>query len=411
MVPVTLGFLNKTEYGLWLTIFAFLNWSNVFDLGINNGLKSKLIYAFSKGDMHLAKREISTTYSIMLVFAMLLIFCFLVASYFINWNAVFDYPQGTNLKLIVVLPMVLFLLKLYTDIIYAVLLADQRTGLFNFLYLLINVFSLLGVYLLSKLEVTEKLLTIAILLSVIPLAVSIVCNVYFFSSSYRSIRPTFLKFDASLIKSTISQGLKFFIIQLAVLVLLSTDNFIIIHLFSPADVTNYGICYKFFTLFTLGWTTIILPYWSAFGDAFYRSEIEWIKRTVRKLILLWVALNLLLAVTLLFINPIYILWVGNTVTIPYSLSIATAVFISIFSLSNIFNYFINGIGKIQVSLITYIIMGMLNIPLSILLAKGFNLGSTGVMLGTCLCLLINPFVGYIQYKKIIDGRAQGVWFR
>ena len=78
LVPLTLNYLDEKIYGLWLTIFAFINWTNVFDLGINNGLKTKLIYAFSQNDFDLARKETSTVYNIMLLIVTFLTAAFLV---------------------------------------------------------------------------------------------------------------------------------------------------------------------------------------------------------------------------------------------------------------------------------------------------------------------------------------------
>lgn len=411
LVPITLGYLDKDLFGLWMTILAFLNWSNVFDLGINNGLKTKLIYAFSQNDMELARREISTTYNLMFVFSASLLTLVLVASQFINWNHLFNYDINLNLRLIIVLPLLFFLLKLYTDLIYAVLLARQKTGVFNFLYFLMNLLSLAVVYLISKNNIEHRLLAVAVSLSAIPFLTSLIANVYFFTTTYKHLKPGFLKIDKSLLAPTLTQGLRFFVIQLSVLVIFSTDNLIIIRLFSPSDVTVYNICYKFFSVFTIIWTVLITPFWSAFGDAFHKNDIQWIRKTIRKLIRLWWLLNLALLITLLFIDSIYHVWVGSSIKVPYSLSIFTALFVSIFSLANIYIYFINGIGKIQVILLVSIIVGIINIPVAILLAKYMGLGLTGIMISTCVCLLANPVVGYIQYRKLITKQATGIWFK
>ena len=72
-------------------------------------------------------------------------------------------------------------------------------------------------------------------------------------------------------------------------------------------------------------------------------------------------------------------------------------------------YFINGIGKIKLQLIISIVTGILNIPLSIFFARFFQLGSAGVILGTIIS--ITPFIILIpiQYKKIINKQAYGIW--
>lgn len=411
LVPITLNYLDEKIYGLWLTIFAFINWTNVFDLGINNGLKTKLIYAFSQNDFGLARKATSTVYNLMLLIVSALIALLLISSLFVNWNEVFNYPEILDLRPVVLIPMVFFILKLYTDLIHSVILADRKTWVANTLYFLNGFASIAGVWMLTFFEVENRILWVAIVLGVMPFLVSLLSNVFFFTTIYKKIRPRFLRIDKTLIRGTLSNSLSFFIIQLSILVLMSTDNLIIIHLFTPEDVTVYSICYKFFTLFTIGWTTLIMPYWSAFGAAYYQNNFDWIRKTVRRLVRLWLLLNLALIATLVFVDDIYRLWVGEEIKVPFSLSVWNAVFISLFSLANIYIYFINGIGKIRFQLITSIIIGIANIPLAILFAKYLQLGLTGVMIATCLCIAVNPTFGYYQYKQLITGRAKGIWLK
>lgn len=347
----------------------------------------------------------------MLLIVTLLVAAFFISSLFINWNEVFNYSETIDLWPIVTIPMVFFILKLYTDLIHSVILADRKTWVANALYFLNGFTSIAGVFVLTHFNVQNKILWVAIVLGAMPFLVSFLSNIYFFSTLYKRIRPQFLKIERGLVKGTLSHSLSFFIIQLSILVLMSTDNLIIIHLFSPEQVTVYSICYKFFTLFTIGWTTLIMPYWSAFGDAYHKNNFDWIRSTIRRLFRLWLLLNLALIITLFFVNDIYRLWVGESINVPFSLSVLNAVFISLFSLANIYIYFINGIGKIRFQLITSIIIGLVNIPLSILFAKYFHWGITGIMASTCLCIAVNPTFGYFQYKQLITGRAKGIWLK
>lgn len=411
LVPLTLNYLDEKTYGLWLTIFAFINWTNVFDLGINNGLKTKLIYAFAQNNHGLARKETSTIYNMMLLIVAFLLTAFLTTTFFIDWNEFFNYNESLDLRLIVTIPTAFFILKLYTDLIYSVILADQKTWLANALYFLSAFASIIGVFILTHFNVENKIFMVAIVLGVIPFFISFVCNVYFFSTHYKNIRPKFLKIEKSLIRGSLSNSLSFFIIQIAILILMSSANLIIIHLYTPEDVTVYSICFKFFTLFTIGWTTLIMPYWSAFGTAYHKSNFDWIRKTVRRLFRLWLLLNLALVITLFFIDDIYRLWVGDDIQVPYSLSVLNALFISIFSLANIYIYFINGIGKIRFQLITSIIVGLINIPLAIFFARYLGWGLTGIMAATCLCIAVNPTFGYYQYKMLITGKAKGIWLK
>ncbi|MDE7189740.1 MAG: hypothetical protein K2N96_06305, partial [Muribaculaceae bacterium] len=50
LVPVTLGYLNPYEYGIWLTLNSMLMWINSFDIGLGNGMRNKLAEAIAQNN-------------------------------------------------------------------------------------------------------------------------------------------------------------------------------------------------------------------------------------------------------------------------------------------------------------------------------------------------------------------------
>ena len=67
LVPLTLGYLNAYEYGIWLTLNSMLTWINSFDVGLGNGLRNKLAIALAEGNRSSARIYVSTTFY-MLIF-------------------------------------------------------------------------------------------------------------------------------------------------------------------------------------------------------------------------------------------------------------------------------------------------------------------------------------------------------
>ena len=74
-----------------------------------------------------------------------------------------------------------------------------------------------------------------------------------------------------------------------------------------------------------------------------------------------------------------------------------------------FTYFINGTGKIKLQMYSVILTAILNIPLSIFLVKNLDFGVIGVISATILCLIPHVILCPIQYNKIINYRAYGIW--
>ena len=61
-VPLAIKFLGTEKYGIWLTVSSVIAWINIFDFGLGNGLRNKLVEAITLKKNHLAKTYVSTSY-------------------------------------------------------------------------------------------------------------------------------------------------------------------------------------------------------------------------------------------------------------------------------------------------------------------------------------------------------------
>lgn len=206
-------------------------------------------------------------------------------------------------------------------------------------------------------------------------------------------------------------GVEFFIIQLSGIMLFATDNFIISKIFSPEEVVPYNVAFKYFSIPTMIFTLILTPFWSSFTEAFVKKEFAWIKKSMRNILLIWCIVPIILLIMLLISGWFYKFWVGEKIVIPVFLSISMAIYVLLFTYKSIYNFFINGVGKIRIQMIVGIITIIINIPLSIIFSKHFNLGLSGVILATSVSLAISAVLGPIQYHKIIAFKARGIWNR
>jgi O-antigen/teichoic acid export membrane protein len=194
---------------------------------------------------------------------------------------------------------------------------------------------------------------------------------------------------------------------MAAVILYQTSNIIIAHLFGPAQVTPYNIAYKYFGVITMTFAIIMLPFWSAFTEAWIKKDIYWIKNTVNKLILIWVLIAITTIIMFVFSNFIYRMWVGKEIKVPVSVSVVMAAYVIINGWCGIFSQFLNGVGKIKLQLYSGIFGALINIPLAIILGK--HLGIYGVIFSTVLLGTVNAIWSPIQYMKIVNNKATGIW--
>jgi len=62
LVPLTLNYLDKEGYGLWLTLSSIVSWFSLFDIGLGNGFRNKFAEATAVKNDDLAKTYVSTTF-------------------------------------------------------------------------------------------------------------------------------------------------------------------------------------------------------------------------------------------------------------------------------------------------------------------------------------------------------------
>ena len=44
LVPLTINYVNPSQYGIWLTLSSIIAWFSFFDVGFGNGLRNRLVY-------------------------------------------------------------------------------------------------------------------------------------------------------------------------------------------------------------------------------------------------------------------------------------------------------------------------------------------------------------------------------
>lgn len=410
MVPLTLHYLDTTKYGIWLTLTSFIGWFSFFDIGLGNGLRNKFAEALAKGDKELARIYVSTTYAILGIIILSLFTLFVFINPYVNWSQVFNAPpeMTKELTILVLYVFTFFSLQFFLNLVGIVLIADQRPALNNLFGLISSLLSLIIIFILTK-TTQGSLVLFGITFSGTTVLVFLIASIVLYKTEYREYAPNIKYVSFKYARNLLGLGFKFFIIQIVGVVIFSTDNIIISHLFGPAEVAPYNIAYKYFGMITMAFSIITVPFWSAYTDAYSKGDLEWIKQINRKLKIAWTFLVVASLLLLLVSTFFYEYWLGNKLTIPFVISASMCIYIIVINWGSIFVAFVNGVGKIRLQLYIAIAAGILNIPLSILFAKTFNLGVAGVILATTLCLSYGPIIAPIQYRKIITNTAKGIW--
>lgn len=410
LVPLTMDYLDTNNYGIWLTLSSFIGWFSFFDIGLGNGLRNKFTESRAQGDLSLAQAYVSSAYFTIGSICFGLIVLFTAANFFIDWTVVFNTGPGLREELSILMPVVFtfFCLQLVVKLITTIYTADQHHSIQGTINFITQAVSLAAVWMLTR-TTNSTLLVFGIVYSALPILLLVIFNLLAFSRTYKAIRPRFSLWKKAYVKDIFGLGMLFFLIQTSGIILYSTDNFIISSLFSPAEVVPYSLAYKYLSIITMLFSIISAPYWSGITDAYYKNDSGWITTSMRSLNRLVVLFSLILAGMVLLSGVFYDFWVGPGISIPFSLTLLMGVFFLFSLIITPYTLFLNGTGKIRIQAFQSIGAALLNIPLSIVLAKYCHLGVEGVILSTVLCFIPGMVLGPVQYRKIIRKKATGAW--
>jgi O-antigen/teichoic acid export membrane protein len=402
IVPLTINYVSSSKYGIWLTINSIVGWFGILDLGLSNGFRNKFTECLVKKDYENGKGYLSSTIAINFIVISLFFIVFSFANNFINWTKILNTnPDDINeIKTTILLTTLFFCLRFIFNIMNFVLTADQRPALSNLLDTMSSVLSLFIIFILTK-TIPASLINLSLSLSAVPVIILIIASLYFFKRKYRAFIPSLHYVRVKYLKGVFGLGVKFFIIQICLLLTLALNNVLLSHFFKSEVVTEYNIAFKYLSITTLIISVISAPIWSATTDAYVKNDFNWIKNSSIKYTKVLLLSILLIVIQIIFSDTFYGFWVGNSLKVRLSMSITVGIYTIIYNSNLIYTCFINGTGKINLQLIISVIGAILYIPIISIMIKVLNWGINSVVIGNILFLTPIVISSLILLNKII----------
>lgn len=366
IVPITINYVKPDVYGVWLVLLSIISWFSIFDIGLGNGLRNNLTLSIADNDFIRAKKYISTTYLLLLIISTALFLILSIVSFYLDWNKILKISQTIENSLYTVIFFMIltfslrFVLQLIITIFYA-LHQPEKPEIINCLSSVITLILILVL----KNYAEGQLLYLVFSISFPPILILIFFTVYFFNKKEnKALKPSIRFFESEYIKTLLNLGLKFFILQISVLITFTLSDFLILKYLEPSEVTKYNIVYKYFTILTIASSIICAPFWSAFTKAYFQQDMVWIKNTIRKLMKVYLLICTMAFTMLAASNWFYKFWTRIDLNIPFSLSFFICIYMLVAAWNGIFVAFINGVGKLKLQVYLCLIPIFLNIPLS-----------------------------------------------
>lgn len=434
LVPLTLRCLGEYANGLWMTISAVLVWFEQMDIGLGNGLRNSIATCMARGETEKAREAVSSTIAMLIAIVVPLAAMLLTAIWSTDVYALLNIEPTRiaglreTLSAVVIVFSSTFVLKIVGNVftglqlpaINSLIVAGGQTLTLigtAIVYFALSLPDAATQQVVESVDIAantaaattgRNLMAVAIVNTVAPLVVYIIAFAVAFGRKFPELRPRRRNVSLRVAKALMTQGIQFFVLQIAGIVLFTSSSLLIQHLFSPEAVTPYQITYRYFTIVMMLFGILSSPFWSATTDAFERGEMDWIIKSGRKLNLCLVGLCGLTGLMVVVSPWFYRLWIGEGVAIPTSLTGAMAVYTVIFITSVRYSTMLNGCGKLRLQLIATVTAAVVFIPLSIMVVGRWH--TTSALVLTMAAVNVpGLIINMLQYDKITHNTATGIW--
>jgi O-antigen/teichoic acid export membrane protein len=411
-VPLTLSLLGPIRFGLWMTLASVVALLGATDLGIGNGVLNNVARAFGQGDVPSARRYMASGLVALAGIALAAGAVFLLVYPIIPWarlyNVASDSVASAEAGPATAAFVLTYLIGLPLGLGGYVRSAYQEGFVQSAFVGLGNMLTLALLVLATAARASLPILVLAITIG--PLVAAVANLVVLLRFQRPWLTPRWSDVTVAATRSVIGVGFAFMALQVAYVVGFQADPLVVAQVIGPVAVGDYSVVSRLFSV-PAGLAAIAtLPLWPAYREAISRSDIAWVRVTLKRSLLVVLAATVPLAVALTIVGPAVVgAWTQGGLAPAYGLYPALGALTVTFAIANAFGMLFNGAQAMRFHVTTMILMAALNITASIYLAS--KIGVAGVALGSVLAVvavLIVPAMVYIPrlLHQLEHGSAQ-----
>lgn len=365
VMPVLLRHLGHADFGVWMTALSITSMTMFVDLGIGNGLLTKLSSAYGRGDNEEMRGLISSAYASLTAIALLLlVLLFMVLAAVEAGLSPSEGLGGSAGAPIVAVCLAAFIAGIPASIIQKVFYAHQMVWLGNMWQVVAAAVSVAACLAAVKLGWGAWQAIAAY--SVPPVVLMVVAASFFFRRR-PEIAPSVSSIDSAKIRMLLAIGSKFLVLGIVTSIALNADNVIIAQKLGAAAVTEYAIPAKLASVLGLMVTTMFLPLWPANGEAIARGDYAWVRASTKRMSILGgLAVAIAGLCLVVFGEPIMMLWMGRSFSDQQAvLSFLCALF-CVTAFVSPFQMLLNSAGRLKAQIYPWTVFALLTIAAKLL---------------------------------------------
>ncbi|MEL4371494.1 hypothetical protein [Shewanella xiamenensis] len=313
-VPLLIDALGKDFYGFWVLLFSIIQWMILFDFGIGNGLRNIIPNLVAKGQIdRISSYLYTSTFLLFIISVIGLAITFIFIKFLdYSWFGLITEPDWFLNVLYVF--AILFYVFLSLSIIKPIAYIIHKPYLLSFMSLIQSVFILGTILILKDTSDTVGSLMIVLLLVCIfsnVLGSVIIC--FYAANHFKHLFVGDFVFSKLAMIDILKRSFDLFVLQLVFLGTYCIDNFMVANYYSAADVTEYSIAVKVYSMYTFFIGIIISPLWNKFLEFISDGNFDNAKSLVYLYLKIYIASVPLLLLSIYFVDYIVIFWVGHNV--------------------------------------------------------------------------------------------------
>lgn len=382
-LPLAVRYLGAERYGVWATITSTVTWINLLDLGIANTLTNQISQAYALDDREAARRYFTNALVMTCLVSATVGVIFACTCPRVNWAALLNVSakaSSAEVNQTIAIAAGLTLLALPCNLANKLLAGYQQLHRSAYAAGAAAVATLSGLAVGISLHVSMPLLYLmsigcATLSSLFLMLVTVWRKPW--------LRPRFSAIDRRSAKELLDSGSSFFLIQIAAVVVFSSDNIIVSHYLGASEVTPYSVTWRLAGLAAVLQSLIFPALWPAYAEAYARGDYEWIRQTFARTMKGILILNVLSAAGMICFGRISIrIWAGTAAVPEMRLTVAMAIWIVINGVMSVESCLLAALNRTRGQAVLSIGAAILNVGVSVTLVR--SIGAVGVIGGTIL---------------------------
>lgn len=400
-VGLTLPYLGAERFGIWMTVASFAAILTFLDLGVGNALTNHVAQRAALSDRPLLRSTISGGLGFLAIIGVCIgaLLCLLAVS--LPWEKIIkvtDQALLPEVRIAAIGFALLFGANIFSSGVARVYVGMQQGFIVHLVTAFTTVFACVAMWYAA--ETKQGILVLLCIVMGAQIINGLVLLVKLAKDGLFSIRCSVFGVVAES-KFLIKAGGLFFLLQIGMMVGWGADSLIIANALGAAQVAVFSVVQRLFQFATQPLNIINAPLWPAYADADARGDGDFIRKTLRKSMLLTFSLATLSAIVLLFIYPWLVkYWTQSAITAGFGFVALYAVWSVLDACGNAFAMFLNGSGVIGLQVRVTTLFVLIALPLKMLLVHDF--GISGLIGATVFSYIICVAAVYgYMYRRFL----------